>query len=123
MLLYSVSWSESDILDLLVLFIDIIFFGLGRGNSMSREDRNDAKEGVDKGFETDNRVLKKRKKEKRVQNQNNSTEDDLGLLFGDGITGKLPRFANKITVKVCSCSFYYLFFKLTCRIVLLYYCA
>lgn len=80
---------------------------------MSREGRNDAKEGVNKDFETDNRALKKRKKEKRVQNQNNSTEDDLGLLFGDGITGKLPRFANKITLKVCSCSFFTCSFNLS----------
>lgn len=90
-------------------FIDIIFYGLGGGTSLSREERNEAREGVDKEFETNNRVLKKRKKEKRVQNKNNSTEEDLGLLFGDGITGKLPRFANKITLKVCLCLFYFSF--------------
>ncbi|KAL1554555.1 rRNA biogenesis protein RRP5 [Salvia divinorum] len=74
-------------------------FPRGGGTSLSREERNEAREGVEKDFETDIRVLKKRKKERRVQNKNNSTEDDLGLLFGDGITGKLPRFANKITLK------------------------
>lgn len=78
---------------------------------MSREERNEVREGVDKEFETDQRVLMKRKKEKRVQNRNHSTEDDLGSLFGDGITGKLPRFANKITLKVCfllsMCSSYF----------------
>ncbi|XP_057768681.1 rRNA biogenesis protein RRP5 isoform X2 [Salvia miltiorrhiza] len=78
---------------------DVPDFPRGGGTSLSREERNEAREGVDKDFETDNRVLKKRKKDKRVQNKNNSTEDDLGLLFGDGITGKLPRFANKITLK------------------------
>ncbi|KAL6571985.1 hypothetical protein OROMI_012943 [Orobanche minor] len=78
---------------------DVPDFPRGRRNSMSRVERNDANEGGDKDFDTDNRVLKKRKRAKRVQNQNNSTEDDLGLLFGDGITGKLPRFANKITLK------------------------
>lgn len=28
------------------------------------------------------------------------TQEDLGSLFGEGITGKLPRFANRITLKV-----------------------
>ncbi|KAH6781199.1 RIBOSOMAL RNA PROCESSING 5 [Perilla frutescens var. hirtella] len=78
---------------------DVPDFPRGRGSSLNREERNEVREGVDTGFEADNRVLKKRKKEKRVQNKNNSTEDDLGLLFGNGITGKLPRFANKITFK------------------------
>ena len=81
---------------------------------LTREERNEAREGVEKDFETEIRVLKKRKKEKRVQNKNNSTEDDLGLLFGDGITGKLPRFANKITLKVCSCLLYSSFFLHYC---------
>ncbi|XP_041997837.1 rRNA biogenesis protein RRP5-like isoform X2 [Salvia splendens] len=74
-------------------------FPRGGGTLLSREERNEAREGVEKDFETEIRVLKKRKKEKRVQHKDNSTEDDLGLLFGDGITGKLPRFANKITLK------------------------
>ncbi|CAL5418122.1 unnamed protein product [Camellia sinensis] len=39
-------------------------------------------------------------KNKRLQKRNHSAEeDDLGSLFGDGISGKLPRFANKITLK------------------------
>lgn len=75
---------------------------------MSREERNELREGVNKDSETEQRLLKKRKKEKRVQNSYHSVEEDLGSLFGDGVTGKLPRFANKITLKVCllsSCSF------------------
>lgn len=51
-------------------------------------------------FEAEHRLLKKRKKESRVQNRNQSSGDDIGSLFGDGISGKLPRFANKITLKV-----------------------
>lgn len=75
--------------------------GLGGASSLSREERNGAKEGVHKDSETEQRVLKKRKKEKRVQNSYRSAEEELGSLFGDGVTGKLPRFANKITLKVC----------------------
>lgn len=83
---------------------------LGGGSLMSREERSEIRAVADEEFEAEQRVLKKRKKEKRVQNRDQSTEDDLGSLFGDGIKGKLPRFANKITFKVCCLS--YLFFTL-----------
>ncbi|KAI3446386.1 hypothetical protein Pfo_003051 [Paulownia fortunei] len=78
---------------------DVPDFPRGGGSSLSREERNEVRAVADKEFEADQRVLKKRKKEKKVQNRNQSTEDDLGSLFGDGITGKFPRFANKITLK------------------------
>ncbi|CAA0842788.1 Unknown protein [Striga hermonthica] len=74
-------------------------FPRGGGSSLSREERNEARNLADDDFETNHIVLKKRKKEKRVQNRSLSTEDELGTLFGDGITGKFPRFANKITLK------------------------
>lgn len=54
---------------------------------------------MDAEFEAEGRGLKKNKK-KRVQKQSHSAEDDLGSLFGVGISGKLPRFANRITWKV-----------------------
>ncbi|GFP79860.1 protein rrp5 homolog [Phtheirospermum japonicum] len=78
---------------------DVPDFPRGGGGSFSREERNGARTVEDRDFESDQIVLKKRKKEKRVQNRIQSTEEDLGSLFGDGITGKLPRFANKITMK------------------------
>ncbi|KAG8367979.1 hypothetical protein BUALT_Bualt16G0128900 [Buddleja alternifolia] len=78
---------------------DVPDFPRGGGSSLSREERNEVRSVVDEEFETDQIVLKKTKKEKRGQNRNQSTEDDLGSLFGDGIKGKLPRFANKITLK------------------------
>ncbi|GER39943.1 RNA binding [Striga asiatica] len=74
-------------------------FPRGGGSSLSRDERNEARNLADDDFETNHIVLKKRKKEKRVQNKSQSTEDELGTLFGDGITGKFPRFANKITLK------------------------
>ncbi|KAL8459787.1 hypothetical protein ACS0TY_031636 [Phlomoides rotata] len=74
-------------------------FPRGGGSSLNREERNGDREGMHKDFGTEQRVLKKRKKEKRMQNIYHSTEEDLGSLFGDGVTGKLPRFANKITLK------------------------
>ncbi|KAL7134052.1 hypothetical protein ABFS83_11G001300 [Erythranthe nasuta] len=78
---------------------DVPDFPRGGGSSLSREEINEARAVADNDFEADHRVLKKRHKEKRLQNRDQSTEDDLGSLFGDGIKGKLPRFANKITLK------------------------
>ena len=40
--------------------------------------------------------MKKRYRMKKVF----SEEDDFGSLFGDGVGSKLPKFANKITLKV-----------------------
>ncbi|KAM2556550.1 hypothetical protein TB2_013763 [Malus domestica] len=34
-----------------------------------------------------------------MQKKSVVTEDDLGSLFGDGISGNLPKYANKITMK------------------------
>ncbi|KAL1543005.1 rRNA biogenesis protein rrp5 [Salvia divinorum] len=75
---------------------DVPDFPRGGGTSRTRKERNKAREEVEKDFERDIRVLKKRKKEKRAHNRNNSTKDDPGLLFGR----KLLRCANKITSKV-----------------------
>ncbi|KAL3625500.1 hypothetical protein CASFOL_030954 [Castilleja foliolosa] len=78
---------------------DVPDFPRGGGGSFGRDERNGARTVEDRDFERDQIVLKKGKKQKRVQNRDQSTEEDLGHLFGDGITGKLPRFANKITMK------------------------
>ncbi|KAL0428653.1 UNVERIFIED_CONTAM: rRNA biogenesis protein RRP5 [Sesamum latifolium] len=78
---------------------DVPDFPRGRGSLLSGEERNEVRAVAEKDSRADERVLKKRKKEKKAQNRNQSREDDLGSLFGDGIIGKLPRFANKITLK------------------------
>lgn len=72
---------------------------VGGGSSLSREELDEVRAEVDAEFEAEGRGLKKNKK-KRVQKQSHSAEDDLGSLFGVGISGKLPRFANRITWKV-----------------------
>lgn len=51
---------------------------------------------MDAEFESEQRDSKKKRKQRR----SNNVEDDLGSLFGDGISGKLPKYANKITLKV-----------------------
>lgn len=73
---------------------------LGGGSALSRRERDEIRAEVDAEFETEGRGSRK-KKRKIFQHRNQTEEDDdLGLLFGGGITGKLPRYANKITLKV-----------------------
>ncbi|CAL5418105.1 unnamed protein product [Camellia sinensis] len=74
--------------------------GGGRSSIGKEVDEVDG-DDVDMEFESGERELNNYKnKNKRLQKRNHSAEeDDLGSLFGDGISGKLPRFANKITLK------------------------
>lgn len=78
---------------------DVPDFPRGGGRSvLSREERDEFRDEIDAEFDSEVRELKKRKN--KFQNRGYKTEDDeLGSLFGTGITGKLPRFANKITFK------------------------
>nr|XP_043631998.1 rRNA biogenesis protein RRP5 isoform X2 [Erigeron canadensis] len=78
---------------------DVPDFPRGGQSSLSRAEVDKVRAEVDKEFETENMVLKKKKKRDVVKNFTRSTEDDLGSLFADGNTGKTPRFANKITLK------------------------
>lgn len=71
---------------------------------MNRKERDEIRAEVDAEFEAEERELKKRKK-KRMPKESLAKEDELGSLFGDGITGKLPRYANKITLKVSCLNF------------------
>ncbi|KAJ4823880.1 hypothetical protein Tsubulata_010462 [Turnera subulata] len=75
-------------------------FPRGGGSSLSKKERDDIRAQVDAEFDSEERFLKKKnKKGKHYLSKSDSAEDDLGSLFGDGLTGKLPRFANKITLK------------------------
>lgn len=86
-----------------ICFVLPSYTGLtGGGNSLSRRERDIIRTEVDAEFEAEEQELKqnKRKNGKSVQKKSLALEDELGSLFGDGITGKLPRYANKITLKV-----------------------
>lgn len=65
---------------------------------MSQRERDEIYAEVDAEFEAEERGLKKKKR--KMQKKSTEAVDDLGSLFGDSITGKLPRYANKITLKV-----------------------
>lgn len=77
---------------------DVPDFPRGGGSSLSREELDEVRAEVDADFDAEQKGSKKSKK-KRMQKQSHSTDDDVGSLFGGGISGKLPRFANKITWK------------------------
>lgn len=76
-------------------------FSVGGGSSLSRREREEIRAGVDAEFEAESRDFKQQKKKRKsLQKKTHAAEDDFGSLFGDGIKGKLPRYANKITLKV-----------------------
>ncbi|XP_050380953.1 rRNA biogenesis protein RRP5 [Argentina anserina] len=74
---------------------DVPDFPRGGGSSLNRKERDEIRAEVDAEFEAEERDLNKKKKRAPKESQ----EDELGSLFGDGISGKLPRYANKITIK------------------------
>ncbi|XP_021753643.1 rRNA biogenesis protein RRP5-like isoform X2 [Chenopodium quinoa] len=75
---------------------DVPDFPRGGGSRLSREERDGIKAEVDEEFDTELRDSK-RTKSKKKKNVRTTIDDDFGSLFGEGISGKLPRFANKIT--------------------------
>ncbi|KDO70801.1 hypothetical protein CISIN_1g0001731mg [Citrus sinensis] len=80
---------------------DVPVFPRGGGHSLTQRERDEIHAEVDAEFEAVERGLhkKNKKKKKKTERKANETVDDLGSLFGDGISGKLPRYANKITLK------------------------
>lgn len=73
---------------------------LGGGTSLSKTERKKIYEEVDAEFEAEERVSKRSKGGKPKMKRNPSEVDELGSLFDGGLTGKRPRYANKITIKV-----------------------
>lgn len=81
---------------------------LGGGSSLSRKEREEVRAEAEAEFEAEEKQSssqepnKKKKKRNALQSRiEKHEEDDLGSLFGGGgISGKFPRQANKITLKV-----------------------
>lgn len=81
-----------------ICFSELSLFS-GGGSSLSRKERDEIRAEVDAEFESEQQDQKKQRR-RMMQKKTRATEDDFGSLFGDSITGKLPRYANKITWKV-----------------------
>ncbi|KAK6941973.1 S1 domain [Dillenia turbinata] len=77
---------------------DVPDFPRGGRRVLNRREEEEIRAEVDAEFEREERETKGNKK-KKLRRKPNSSEDDLGSLFGEGITGKLPKFANRITLK------------------------
>ncbi|OMO51868.1 hypothetical protein CCACVL1_29542 [Corchorus capsularis] len=77
---------------------DVPDFPRGGGSSLSKQERDEIRAEVDAEFEAEERASKKNRRNK-LQKKSQVMPDDFGSLFGDGITGKLPKYANKITLK------------------------
>ncbi|KAK9086007.1 hypothetical protein Sjap_026418 [Stephania japonica] len=72
-------------------------FPRGGGKLLSRKEEEEVRAEVDAEYEVEQRMPTKNKRKRKGGNF--TAEEDLGSLFGKGITGKLPRFANRITLK------------------------
>ncbi|KAF8085254.1 hypothetical protein N665_0674s0019 [Sinapis alba] len=73
-------------------------FPRGGGTSLSKKEREKIHEEVDAEFDADERVAK-RSKGGKPKKRTTSDVDELGSLFDGGLTGKRPRYVNKITIK------------------------
>ncbi|XP_074276479.1 rRNA biogenesis protein RRP5 [Silene latifolia] len=83
-------------------FDNDVDFPRGGGSKLSRGEREEVEAEVDAEYGNvveDKRNKKKVKKGSKTGGVRKSNDDELGSLFGEGVTGKLPRFANKITLK------------------------
>ncbi|KAG1347685.1 putative rRNA biogenesis protein RRP5 [Cocos nucifera] len=74
-------------------------FPRGGASVFSREEVAEARAEVEEEFERESKKSKDTRKKKGAKKLLAEAVDDFGSLFGDGITGKLPRFANRITLK------------------------
>lgn len=60
----------------------------------------EARAEADEDFEREGKKGKRKRKRKAGESSGFGASDDLGTLFGGATIGKLPKFANRITVKV-----------------------
>ena len=83
-------------------FVLMWLFRCAGGRSLlSRDEREEARTEAEAEFEKEERRGNKKKRSAANGPLGIDGEDDLGTLFGGGATtGKLPRFANRITLKV-----------------------
>ncbi|KAJ0982735.1 hypothetical protein J5N97_010990 [Dioscorea zingiberensis] len=80
-------------------------WGVGGGRLLSREEEAEARAEAESGSSDREQLVSRYSRDKGIGKKKGKgkpfgdEEDDLGSLFGEGITGKLPRHANRITLK------------------------
>ncbi|KAG1347586.1 Ribosomal protein S1-like1 [Cocos nucifera] len=74
-------------------------FPRGGASVLTREEVAEARAEAEEEFERESKKSKDTRKKKGTKKSLVEAVDDFGSLFGDGVTGKLPRFANRITLK------------------------
>jgi len=72
----------------------------GGRSLLSKDEVAEARAEAEEDFEREGKKGKGKRKRKVNESSGFGADDDLGTLFGGATTGKLPRFANRITVKV-----------------------
>lgn len=72
---------------------------------MSRKEEAEARAEAEAEFEKEEREFRKGKDRRKKKNERKKpakgADDEMGSLFGEGVTGRLPKFANRVTLKVC----------------------
>ncbi|XP_078180965.1 RIBOSOMAL RNA PROCESSING 5 isoform X4 [Carex rostrata] len=90
--------ASKDLPSSLLLQDDDPDFPRGGASLLSRHEVAEARAEAEADFEREERQFgRKGKRDRRTKGP--ETQEDLGSLFGEGVTGKLPRFANRITLK------------------------
>ncbi|XP_062219315.1 rRNA biogenesis protein RRP5 isoform X2 [Phragmites australis] len=84
---------------LLAAAADEADFPRGGRSLLSRDEVAEARAEAEADFEKEGRKGRGKTKRKGGESSGFDADDDLGTLFGGATTGKLPRFANRITLK------------------------
>ncbi|KAL6845670.1 hypothetical protein ACP4OV_024493 [Aristida adscensionis] len=84
---------------LLAAAADEADFPRGGRSLLSRDEVAEARAEAEADFEREGRKGKGKRKRTGGESSGFDADEDLGTLFGGATTGKLPRFANRITVK------------------------
>ncbi|ONM52228.1 Ribosomal protein S1-like1 [Zea mays] len=74
-------------------------FPRGGHSLLSKDEMAEARAEAEQDFEREAKKGKGKRKRSGGESSGFGVDDDLGILFGGATTGKLPRFANRITVK------------------------
>ncbi|CAD6220662.1 unnamed protein product [Miscanthus lutarioriparius] len=74
-------------------------FPRGGRSLLSKDEMAEARAEAEQDFEREGKKGKGKRKRRGGESSGFGEDDDLGTLFGGATTGKLPRFANRITVK------------------------